>query len=102
MSIPTLQECKAHLRILHEHEDALILGYLEAAVSSAEATTRRDFTSEEGEEMPPAVKQAVLLLLAHFYEHRQAATVGKLEELPFAVRYLLWPNRRNLYTLGRT
>ncbi len=44
--------------------------------------------------VPEAIKQAMLLLIGHWYEQRQAVNVGNaVNALPFAVDALLWPYR---------
>jgi uncharacterized phiE125 gp8 family phage protein len=43
-SVFTLERAKAHLRVLHDHEDALITSLLDAAVSRAEQYTGRAWT----------------------------------------------------------
>lgn len=46
-------------------------------------------------EVPPAIKQAMLLLVSHWYENRDAALVGEaVMALPFAVDALITPFRR--------
>lgn len=44
--------------------------------------------------LPPAIRQAVLLTVGHYYENRQTVTVGAApHEVPMAVRHLLNPYR---------
>lgn len=43
--------------------------------------------------VPQAVKQAMLLLMAHWYENREGASEAVLTEIPFAVKALLALNR---------
>ncbi|WP_350354072.1 head-tail connector protein [Thermoanaerobacterium sp. RBIITD] len=49
-------------------------------------------------EVPKSIKQAMLLLIGHFYEHREAVNIGggtvgggEIKELPLAVSSLLRP-----------
>lgn len=45
--------------------------------------------------VPQAIKQAMLLLIGHWYEHREAVIVGTIaSSLPIAVSTLLAPYRR--------
>lgn len=60
-----------------------------------------DFTSGygEGANVPGSIKAAILLILAHFYEHRQEFIVGSIvTPIPKNSEWLLWPYRyiRNL------
>lgn len=44
--------------------------------------------------VPQGLKQAVLLAVGHFYEHREAVSDERqLETLPLGFEYLLWPYR---------
>jgi uncharacterized phiE125 gp8 family phage protein len=49
--------------------------------------------------VPAPLSHALLLLVAHWYEHREAAALGGTSEVPFAVEALISPYRRN--TFGR-
>lgn len=45
--------------------------------------------------VPPAIKQAILLLVGHWYENRETVVVGTIvADLPFAVKALLAPHSR--------
>lgn len=44
--------------------------------------------------IPQAMKQAILMLVGHFYENRTSAVVGEtVSSVPMAFRDLLWPYR---------
>ncbi|MBO9194333.1 phage gp6-like head-tail connector protein [Rhizobium sp. 16-449-1b] len=45
------------------------------------------------ETVPTSVKQAALLMIGHWYEHREAASDTKITDLPMAVDALLYPYR---------
>lgn len=46
------------------------------------------------EQVPAAIKHAILLLVGHWYNNREAVREGReVNELPFAVSALLWPLR---------
>lgn len=45
------------------------------------------------EVMPPSLRQAMLLLVAHWYEHREASTMDRMMCLPYAVEALVWANK---------
>lgn len=42
-------------------------------------------------DIPKSIKQAMLLLISHLYENREATSVIELKEVPFAVKSLLYP-----------
>jgi uncharacterized phiE125 gp8 family phage protein len=44
-------------------------------------------------DVPEPLRQAMLLLIGHYYENREAVAAGTLTELPFAVASLVFPFR---------
>ena len=49
---------------------------------------------DEGLPVPVAIRQAILLTVGHFYEHREAVTTERApEELPLGVKHLLTKGR---------
>jgi uncharacterized phage protein (predicted DNA packaging) len=88
---------KTHLRVDHGDEDALIQGYLDAALTHVEQHCDRVLveTPVLPEEMglTKDVQQAVLLLVGHWYVNREAVASG-LTEVPLAVGRLLWYRKR--------
>lgn len=51
---------------------------------------------EDTDDVPMPVKQAMLLLIDHWFEHRSAVSELRLQETPLAVTNLLWPYRVNI------
>lgn len=45
------------------------------------------------ESLPAGIKHAILLMVGHWYENREAVTEAKLSDLPMAVEALLMPHR---------
>ncbi|KXU38866.1 hypothetical protein AXE65_11605 [Ventosimonas gracilis] len=97
-----LTPLKHHLRIDHDDEDALLTAYLNAAKSTFELWTARKLI------MPPdtlpdkdkitnelmindAIKQGALLLIGHWYAHREAVSDRLLHTTPYAVEALWLP-----------
>lgn len=68
-----------------------------AVSTDAAAPVAATITSGYGpaaEDVPAAIRQAALLMVGHWYEHRQAAVTGlTVAELPMAVDALLAPHR---------
>lgn len=94
---------KAHLRVTHDAEDALIQGYTDAALSTFELWTNRKLVGE-GDALPEpvgnamavtkAIRQGALLLIGHWYASREAVVVGTITaELPMATNALWKPHR---------
>jgi hypothetical protein len=63
----TLTEAKAHLRVTHNLEDALIQSYLDAALAHVANFLGDDLPDP----MPAPVEAAVLLLMADLYINRE-------------------------------
>jgi len=118
MSHVTLKAAKAHLRVTHRDEDRLIQGCIDAAESYAASFMGRTSiaglqacpwlvssncsAAECGEpspppsdEVPPAVTQAILLLVGDFYSLREASSAQPVNANP-AVRALLHMHRVGL------
>jgi len=88
--IVTLDEAKAQCRVDNDAEDDLIQIYMDAAEERIRNFLDRDLPDN------PAIKLAALLLIADYYEVREAQVVGdSIEENP-AVKRLLFPLRQNM------
>ena len=98
-----LATVKAHLRVDHDGEDALIQGYTDAALSAFETWTNRKLIAD-GEALPDpvgnalfiskAIGQGALLLIGHWYSSRESVVVGTITaELPMATNTLWKPHR---------
>lgn len=90
---------KLHLRVDHDEEDALIQGYLAAALEHVQQHCDRRLV--EGEPILPTemgltqdVKHAVLLLVAHWYTNREAVVGAAAVTVPLGVDRLLWYRKR--------
>lgn len=107
MALIELPLVKKHLRVMHDDDDAEIAIYLAAAESMVVETLDRPVVATgtvlpiEGEDgydatamvVNSAIQAAILLVTGHLYEHREAATDLKIEELPISVRHLIAPWR---------
>ena len=78
-----LTDIKEYLRIDGEEEDLLLAGLLRSAQAHCEDYLKNSLTDEA----PAPVKQAVLLLVSHFYAQRLG------EPVPAVVYTLLAPYR---------
>ena len=83
----TLTEIKEYLRIDDEEENSLLTALLSAAISHSENYLQAPMPSET----PTPVKQALLILIGHFYEQRAG------EDIPNVVYVLLSPYRAHLW-----
>lgn len=71
-----LDKVKANLILEHDADDALLLGYIKAAVFYAESYQHLTAGSYEAAPMPPTTEQAVIMLASHFFESRDGSTGG--------------------------
>lgn len=71
-----LDKVKANLILEHSADDALLKGYITAAVSYAESYQHIPEGYYSENPMPPTTEQAVIMLSSHFYESRDGSTGG--------------------------
>ncbi|MCW2485942.1 phage gp6-like head-tail connector protein [Candidatus Symbiopectobacterium sp. NZEC127] len=96
---------KAHCRVeTGSDEDTLLNAYILAAGKRVQTYTRRKLYENEDVEgyaededrllLTEDVQVAMLLLIGHWYENREAVVIGlSVQPLPFAVESLLQPYR---------
>lgn len=94
---------KAHLRVDHDDEDALIEGYRDAALSAFETWTNRTLIDPQTALPEPVgnallmtkgIQQGALLLIGHWYGSRETVVIGTITaELPMATNALWKPHR---------
>ena len=71
-----LEKVKANLILEHSADDALLQGYIAAAVSYAESYQHIPEGYYMENTMPATTEQAVIMLASHFYESRDGSTGG--------------------------
>ena len=87
----TVPELRGQLNLDSEAEDAL----LSQKIDAAEAYAASYIGHPIPDPAPAAIKQAVLMLAAYWYEMREAATVGgNPYAVPFGVHDLLQGHRK--------
>ena len=90
----TLLEAKKHLNIDEDfHEDD---AYLTSLITVAENVVIKHLDKEGnkmslfgGQNCPPNIKQATLMLIGHFYSNRESTTYASNMEIPLGYKYLL-------------
>ena len=85
----SVAELKTHLRIQHDEEDGLLESLLKQAQAAANDFCRTDFD----EDAPEPVRLAILLMAAHFYEHRDSSDKAAYATMLSAFHALLYPYR---------
>ncbi|MGY4332787.1 hypothetical protein ACVWWG_007204 [Bradyrhizobium sp. LB7.2] len=87
----TLDQAKAHLNVTTDADDALLTDKLAAAKAWVLAYTAAD---PDADTSPAPIREAVLQLMAHLYQNREANLVGVTAmALPFGFLDLLAPYR---------
>ena len=71
-----LNEVKDNLILEHNNDDALLTGYISAAISYAESYQHLCEGYYEENIMTPTTRQAVIMLSSFFYESRDGTTGG--------------------------
>ena len=87
--IVSISELKAHLRIQHDEEDALLDSLIVQAQAAAEEFCRVHFQ----ENAPQTARLAVLLMASYFYECRDLSEKNGYNIMTAAFRALLYPHR---------
>lgn len=86
----TVPELRGQLNLDSEHDDALLAQKIDAAEAYCSSFIGGPITAPA----PAAVKQAVMMLAAYWYELREAAAVGgNAYMIPFGVHDLLQAHR---------
>lgn len=98
-----LAAVKAHLRVEHDDEDAMIQGYIDAAISAFEAWTNRALAPDAAALPDPvgnalviskSIQQGALMLIGHWYANAESVVIGTTTaELPLATAALWQPHR---------
>ena len=102
-SLISLETAHAHLRLGDDTSlDALVADYLEMAIGIADDYTNRklcdEFTSED---LPPAIKAALLLILGTLFDNEADTVIGRsVAQIPMTAEKLLQPWRIHPYGDG--
>lgn len=89
MPIVSLDEVKQHLRIDHDDDDELLTQKIDSAQNHIERllgfTIEDAYGGEDQDPIPPAMKECVSELAAHWYENREPVLMDTPELLPIGV-----------------
>lgn len=100
MAYVTIDMAKRHLNVELDYsgDDELIQDYIEAAesvVSSDLNESLQDMENEEGN-IPKHIRQAILLLVGHFYANREPVAFANVHEVPLSYKHLISLSRNYL------
>lgn len=101
-SLISLETAHAHLRMGDDTSlDTLIADYLEMAIGIADDYTNRSLCDEfTSENLPPAIKAALLLILGTLFDNEADVVVGRsVAQLPLTAEKLLQPWRVHPYSM---
>jgi len=97
----TLEQVKFQCRIDHDDEDALLLGYVAAARDHIQMYLDRTIyelavPSEDPDGVldNASIDQATLMIVAHWYAHRESVSDSSMVEVPMSAYHVLQPYRR--------
>ena len=71
-----LEKVKANLILDHSADDELLEMYITAATRYAESYQHIEEGYYQNNKMPETTKQAIIMLVSHFYESRDGSTGG--------------------------
>lgn len=92
MPVITLDDAKAHLNLSTGTDDVLLSGQIDAA--EAYVSRWLPVPLPEMTTVPADLRQAILMLVGHYYENREATLVGvSAEEVPYGVQSILDQHR---------
>jgi uncharacterized phage protein (predicted DNA packaging) len=91
MAYITLDLAKKHLNIEtgFTEDDVYIESLISVAELAVDEFCNSGLSGYTDETIPVTVKQATLLLVAHYYVNRQIVAFGTPIEIPYAFRFLL-------------
>ena len=95
-----LAKVKQNLILQHTADDALLSGYITAAVSYAESYQHLNAGYYADHTMPATTEQAIIMLASHFYESRDGSTGGFFADNPQAAMQI-WNTVNLLLRLDR-
>ena len=96
----TIEQVKYQCRIDHDDEDALLISYMAAARDHVQMHLDRTIyegavpsDDPDGVIDNPSIDQATLMLIGHWYAHRESVSETSMNEVPMGVTSLLTPYR---------
>lgn len=101
MNLPTIEELKQQVNVDHDDDDNLLLTYSSAAKTTIENHINRKLYEDSvpddcsnGMVINNVIKVAIMMLVAHWYDNREAVAVNSSAVvLPLAYQMLINPYR---------
>jgi len=99
MAYISLAQIKEHLNIesTFDGDDSYLTSLIDVAELSVSDYCNTGLSGYTSSDIPVTVKQATLLLAAHFYVNRTMVSYAQGTEIPYSFKFLLNPYRK--YTI---
>lgn len=94
MALVDLELFKKHTRVDFDDDDDYLVYLLESAEERVIKDTNRtveELSSMNGGNFPSSLKQAIMLLAAHWYNQREAVSSVQMAAVPYSLGYLINP-----------
>ena len=100
MSYATLAEIKRHLNIEESYidDDGYLQDLIEVTAIAIQNYLNDTLSGATETTIPMTIKQAALLLAAHFYTNRQIIAFANGVEIPYTYKFLLDPYKNFVIT----
>ncbi len=96
LEVITVEEMRRQCEIDHDDYDPLLTLFIESAVDYA-LSIIDDPGLTESDQIPKRMRQAIMMLVAHWFANREAVVIGTITaQVPLGVDTLLW-TCRNFY-----
>ena len=96
MNYVTLNEAKKHLLVdsSFTEDDNYIMSLIQVSEDSVQQHLNFSLSDleDEGGNLPPSLKHAILLMVGNLYMNREPVTFGSVAQIPYTLEYLI-----NLY-----
>lgn len=91
----TIAEAKKHLNVDFSNDDDYIGALIESAEDAIQTYINRPLTDVmDGEALRPSIKHAIKLLVANWYDNREAVSHTNTTTLGFALEFILLPLKK--------
>lgn len=80
---------KAHLNVDYDYDDVYITGLIEVAEQVVAADVCEDLSTLNKVALPAPLRQAMLLLIGHYYASREPVAYVNVSEVPLSYKHLI-------------
>lgn len=80
---------KDHLNVDYDYNDAYITGLIEVAIQVVTSDICEDLSTLNEGALHPPLRQAMLLLIGHYYASREPVAYVNVSEVPLSYKHLI-------------